>query len=232
MDLKIIRRFLKGVKTAGLTLNEVYQRFLWTKPPSGDREEFEKALLSVGTHVAKRTLKSCRTYPPDQYWKYIKEQGFVSPGLWAEAHGGQRPPSVPEPVVVPEPKPLATTSIPPADMEERCYENLLPADWLTLTLPQKIDFTKKVLHKGFKQYILRDKKLAAYFSQLKEKDPGPALYVTVFSFPSANYSEEAKGLLRVFVGVLNDVGRARLRYVECNEPPMPPTVEIREIRGV
>ena len=40
---------------------------------------------------------------------------------------------------------------------------------------------------------------------------------------------EAKGLLKMFVGILNDVGRAKLQYVEYNEPTK--TVEIREVRG-
>jgi len=123
----------------------------------------------------------------------------------------------------------ASKSQTPPDPEEKCYEGLLPGDWPVMTLSQQIDFTKKVHHKGFQEFILsKNPQIKTYFSKVRGAPVRMPIYVTLFSFPSDNYTAEARGLLKTFVHILNDVGRARLQYLEYNEPP---TVEIREIRN-
>jgi hypothetical protein len=87
----------------------------------------------------------------------------------------------------------------------------------------------KVQHEGFLKYILdKDAKLKKYYEGLRKKaDPKLKIYITLFSFDSKTYSKQSKDLIRDFVATLNNLGRAKLQYVECTNPDM---VEIREVR--
>lgn len=113
--------------------------------------------------------------------------------------------------------------------DKSAYSNLLPLEWSTLSFSEKVDYTIKVQHEGFREFILdSDKKLKDYFSKLTEKkDHRLKLYITLFSIPADKYSEESKALLKEFVGTLNSLGRVRLQFMECKNPDI---IEIREIR--
>jgi hypothetical protein len=236
MNAKSIKAFCKSHKTANEKMANLYERFSDIHKGKCTREDFELGLLSIGSKVARVAGERCLRYPKDQYDKFIREQEFVSQEFWTYVHSiGENnnvTPSIIEKTiepVIPEKAPEALSEPDPSEMESKCYEGLLPGNWTVMTLPQRIDFTKKVHHKGFRAYILlKDKDLKNYFSKVKQQPVGMPIYVTLFSFPSDNYSVEAKNLLKLFIGVLNDVGRARLQYVEYNEPK---TVEIREVRN-
>lgn len=231
--VKRVQRYCKSHRTVEKTLNQVYKDFCATCGEM-QREEFELVLLFLRNRVAKVMQNKCRTYPPDQYEKFTKEQEYVTKGFWNSAHSVKT-------VFIETAKSVgAITSgsppFPPAaplsldNIEKKCYENLLPGNWEEMTRPQRIDFTKKVHHEGFRQFIFsQDPKIGKFFQQMaKKKNPTVMpVYVTLFSFPAENYSVEARGLLKLFVTVLNDLGRSRLEYVECNEPHV---VEIREVR--
>jgi hypothetical protein len=113
--------------------------------------------------------------------------------------------------------------------DKGAYHNLLPLDWTTLSFSEKVDYTLKVQHGGFREFILdSDKKLKDYFAKLTEKkDHRLRLYITLFSIPADKYTEESKELLKTFVNTLNSLGRAKLQFLECKNPDM---IEIREIR--
>ena len=98
-----------------------------------------------------------------------------------------------------------------------------------MSLSERIDFVNKVQHQGFLKFILeKDKRIGSFFSKVKKPDKlALKMYVLLFSFPSDNYSEESKNLLKCFIEVLNQIGRASLQYVECSNPNV---VEIREVR--
>ena len=258
MNTRLIKMFCKSNKTANEKMSSLYELFLTQKySPHGTRKclrpvtmprgDFELGLLSLGSKVARLAGEKCLRYPEDQYEKFILEQEKVSKDFWDYVHSIGKSNTL-EPVV-PPPVPVSSTTEPKAspqhedlvtkkeisleEAEKKCYEGLLPINWAMMSFPQKVDFTKKVYHKGFREYICaQDKKIDNFFLQAKDKSGGATnmpIYVTLFSFPSDNYSVEAKGLLKMFVGILNDVGRAKLQYVEYNEPTR--TVEIREVRG-
>lgn len=113
--------------------------------------------------------------------------------------------------------------------DSEAYGKLLPADWATMTFSSKIDFTLKVQHEGFRKFILEnDKKIKSYYENLQQKkDPRLKLYITLFSVEAGSYTQESKKLLKDFVDSLNNLGRAKLQFVECKDPDM---IEIREIR--
>ena len=250
MDTKILKQFCKNNKTVGEKMGTLFEKFNQIQYVRGkeapiQREDFEMGLLFMGSKVAKKLKENCLTYPKDQHEKFIREQEFASQKFWNHVHSITEPqPAVTEPQPSLEPSKNVTElvkieeekhpeSIPELsinDMELKCYEGLLPSNWIRMTLPERIDFTKKVHHKGFRSYIFDlDKKIDAYFKKVKDKPTTAdmAIYVTLFSFPADNYSTEAKSLLKCFIDVLNDLGRARLQYIECNEPK---TVEVREVR--
>jgi len=109
------------------------------------------------------------------------------------------------------------------------YQCLLPLDWVTMSFSEKVDYSLKVQHEGFREFILdSDKKLKDYFSKLSEKkDHRLKLYITLFSIPADKYTQESKALLKEFVSTLNNLGRAKLQFIECTNPDI---IEIREIR--
>lgn len=109
------------------------------------------------------------------------------------------------------------------------YERLMPNNWGIMTFSDRVDFMLKVQHEGSLKYILdKDAKLKKYYEGLRKKtDPKLKIYITLFSFDSKSYSKQSKDLIRNFVAILNNLGRAMLQYVECTNPDM---VEIREVR--
>jgi hypothetical protein len=113
--------------------------------------------------------------------------------------------------------------------DQEAYNKLLPGDWATMTFSDKIEFTLKVQHAGFKKFILdNDTKLKTYLGKLKDKnDPRLKLYITLFTVEVEGYTPESISLLKDFVDALNNLGRAKLQFVECKNPDM---IEIREIR--
>lgn len=220
-NTNLVRKYCRNHKTTGKTLHMVYQEFC---EASGfmDREQFELILLSLNSRAAKSTRDRCLAYPADQYQKFIKEQEYVTEGFWESAHS--------ERTILLESSEGVGAITQMGGADTRCYQNLLPENWEKMTNPQRIDFTKKVHHEGFRDYIFSiDPKVAKFFREMRKKSPNTmAVYVTLFSFPAENYSNEAQGLLKTFVNTLNDLGRSRLQYVECNEPHV---IEIREIRS-
>jgi hypothetical protein len=126
-----------------------------------------------------------------------------------------------------EPKP----KIPKKIVEQKIdYKSQLPVDWNKMTRSERIDFVKKIQHKGFYAYVLSlDNDLAEYIKSTKKNvsKQSLSLYVNLFSFPSKSASDESKALLKSFVESLNMLGRARLEYVELVDPPV---VEVREVR--
>lgn len=109
------------------------------------------------------------------------------------------------------------------------YKRLLPLDWDDMPLSKRIDFVSGVKHEGFREYLLGlDGKVKTYLTRAKNSIEKPLnLYITVFSIPADNYSEESKNLLKTFVSNLNLIGRGKLQYVELSEPHI---IEVREIR--
>ena len=172
----------------------------------------------------------------DSRINFLKQKEFVTTNFWerlAKKSGleivVEQKPVDPEPqTTVPpvESKALPENKTQPAED----YKTRLPLDWNKMVLPERIDFAKKIQHKGFLTYVLSlDESLAEYLKKLKtkEKKPGINLYVSLFSTPSKSTSEESKALLKSFVDSLNMLGRARLEYVELVDPPV---IEIREVR--
>lgn len=225
--LDVIKRFCKGRKIIGEKLSDLYKAFEKKHSRSGlSQENFEVGLLILGKNPAKRCQKACIEYAlADRkfgYIKFIKEVELVTEGFWkkatAEIHENQFQENAPLPVIPEEPI---------SNKNKDVFINLLPLNWHKMTFTERVDFIQRVKHKGFYDYLLeKDPKLKNYFSKVKKEDP-MKLYITVFSFPSGTYSEEAKGLLRCFVDTLNSIGRAQLQFIECKNPDV---IEIREMR--
>lgn len=108
------------------------------------------------------------------------------------------------------------------------YGGMLPVDWPTWSIGKRVDFVKVIQHKEFRDYVLSlDKKLEKFFLNIKEKPKSTHVYVTIYSFNSETTSQDAKLHLKGFVDALNQMGRARLQYIECSNLN---TVEIREVK--
>jgi len=219
-----IIKFFKNNATVGRKVQDLYNNF---KCQYGDKlthEEFEQALFKLKKKCILELKKKCSQYigtnGPDSYDKFIKEEEYVSKNLWNKIF-------VEKEHVSKQPM-LIEDDSPESDTNDK-YFKLLPVNWMTMDFSARIDFTKKVQHVGFFNYILDgDKKLKNYFARMDFAGPErPKLYVTIFSIPAHSYSEEAKSLLRTFVNSLNMTGRAKLQYVQCSEPDM---IEIREVR--
>lgn len=113
--------------------------------------------------------------------------------------------------------------------DESSYQKLMPLNWDSLKFTEKVDHVLKVQHEGFREYILsKDKKLRDYYNNLSEKkDRRIKLYITLFTVSLKDCSKESRKILKDFVRALNDLGRAKLQYVECSDPDV---IEVREIR--
>jgi hypothetical protein len=240
-----IKKFFKNNATVGQRIYRLYHLFKEQHETKLTYEEFEQSLLDLKKKCALELKERCQQYieknGPNGYDKFVLEEEYVSKKLWDKISWETTSASI---VATLSPRQKESKSenevshathpasqemdTPESDTRDK-YSKLLPVNWTKMDLSERIDFTKKVQHVGFFQYILDvDKNLKNYFTKLS--NPGPErtkLYVTIFSIPSGSYSEEAKSLLRTFVNSLNMTGRAKLQYIQCSEPDM---VEIREVR--
>lgn len=244
--LKNIQSYCKNRKTRGRLITALHKDFIaYPTYPAIPLHEFEQGLQSLEKKVIKDLEIQCLEFMTihgsslESRASFVKQKEFVTTNFWerlAKKSGleivvGPKPVD-PEPqTTVPpvEPKALPENKTQPAEQPQD-YKTRLPLDWNKMILPERIDFAKKIQHKGFLTYVLSlDESLAEYLKKLKtkEKKQGINLYVSLFSIPSKSTSEESKALLKSFVDSLNMLGRARLEYVELVDPPV---IEIREVR--
>lgn len=213
-----VNNFCKSHKIRGKRIRDLYDCFLEKNPDLSDPWEFEKAMLSFRKSPAILCRENCIKFAKhfgNQSWqKFRDEVEDITSNFWSAAIGVEILPIAPKTIRL---------------SDEVAYEKLLPHNWGIITYSERIDFTLKVQHEGFLNYILdSDKKLKTYFSNLKEKkDSRLKLYITLFSINSNDYTEESKKLLKDFVKALNKLGRAKLQVIECTDPDV---LEVREIR--
>lgn len=213
-----VNNFCKSTRIRDKKLEEIYNRFIGKNPDLTDQWKFEKAMLSLRKSPAIVCRENCISYAKEKglhsWAEFAKEIDNITADFWSAAVGVE---------VIPEAPKTKRLS------DEVAYEKLLPRNWGIMTYSERIDFTLKVQHEGFLNYILNsDKKLKGYFSNLKEKkDSRLKLYITLFSINSDEYTEESKKLLKDFVKSLNKLGRAKLQVIECTDPNV---LEVREIR--
>lgn len=229
-----LRTYRKKYRTQGVSLTDLYTDFCSKHPEKKYREGlFQIVLLKDGSKVAEDVAKKCLQYADrcgvEGYEKFLIEQQYITRQFWNAV--------VPEEAKYlgekDEIKPAKKTQRQKNSMkkvsDEECYENLLPVKWYEMSRSQKIQFARKVQHEGFFQYILKkDKRIKQHFTSCTRRPSRKLnLYISLFTFPSENYSKEAKDLLKIFVETLNQYGRSRLQWTELSDPPR---VEIREIR--
>lgn len=213
-----VSNFCKSHKIRGKKLGDLYDCFQEKNPELSDPWEFEKAMLSLRKSPAilcrENCIKFAKHFGNNSWQKFRDEVDDITSFFWNAAIGIDMIPEAPK-----------TERL----SDEVAYERLLPHNWGIMTYSERIDFTLKVQHEGFLNFILdSDKKLKVYFSNLKEKkDSRLKLYITLFSINSDQYSTEAKDLLKDFVKSLNKLGRAKLQVIECTDPDV---LEVREIR--
>lgn len=233
--LKTLKTFCKSHKISGMKIVDMYRMFSEGKGNSSVTiNQFELGLYALNNRTMRvlesKVSKYINDNGPDCYDKFIKEEQHLTKEMWDTFvgkigygtvqmnlfAGSTSEEDAEEKVVMPK-------------KDEGVYEKLLPVKWGKMTVTEKIDFTGKVQHQGFFKYLLdSNPRIKDFFSKVKKSDkPTLKMYVSVFSFPSDNYTEEAKNLLKCFVEVLNQVGRANLQYIECSNPN---TIEIREVR--
>lgn len=238
--LKLVRGFCKRNIIADRKLADVYLKFRDNYPEISP-EQFEQAMLELKTTPARKSKKLCLEYASKHgsagYTKMIKEQEHVTLSFWyavTDPPKKEKPPpsplpeeptSVEEEIAVPEEIPRR----PIRKIDRDAYAKLLPVNWTEMTYSNMVNFTKRVQHEGFREYIFsKNEKLRKYFERLpKKSDVRMGLYVTLFSFKGKEYDNKAKELLRRFVTMLNGLGRARFEYIELKDPGI---VEIRELR--
>lgn len=229
--LKLIKNFCKGTRTKGVKLQDLFKLFVKIYPDHKDQGLFETTMLYLRKTPAIVRRDECLKYAmeegKDKWMEYASLVEYVSKEFWDMSINGMEDPIEPE--APPVESPSVESPVIRKSSNVMTYHRLLPADWATKTFSEKIDFTVKVQHKGFLNFILdSDKKIKEYYSRLVEKrDPKLKLYITLFTIPAKKYSKESKDLLKDFVDSLNQLGRAKLQYLECTNPDM---VEIREIR--
>jgi hypothetical protein len=222
---KRIKSFCKSNKVSDKTLSDLYKLFANQKANKAyPYAAFEKGMEELNAAPV-RTLKEkiaeyVKTEGPDRLQKFCMEQQFVTEGFWDRVVGGLSSKNAsPTPVVIKKAQ------------DSDSYDKLLPQDWMRMPLSDRIDFVEKVQyqHPGFYNYLIaKDRRIKEYLKKVKSYKKAPIkMYVLVFSFPSDNYSKEAKSLLKCFVETLNQIGRTSLQYVECTNPNV---VEIREVR--
>lgn len=232
--LKLVRGFCKRNIIADRRLSDVYIKFRDIYPEISP-EQFELAMLELKTTPARKCKKLCLEYAGKHgsagYTLMIKEQEHVTLAFWYEVTDPPKkekstPPPLPE-----EPAPVEgeIPRRPLRKIDRDAYAKLLPVNWAEMTYSNMVNFTKRVQHEGFREYILsKNEKLRKYFERLpKKSDVRMGLYVTLFSFKEKEYDNKAKELLRRFVTMLNGLGRARFEYIELKDPGI---VEIRELR--
>jgi hypothetical protein len=231
--LKLVNNFCKSTRTKDAKLQDLFKSFLKGYPDHKDQGLFETTMLSLRKTPAIVCRDNCIKYAMDEgkdkWMEYASFVTYVSREFWDESVKGIEDPIAPEPVTPPVKSAVSKTPEVRKASNITTYNRLLPADWTTKTFSEKMDFTIKVQHKGFLNFILdSDKKIKEYYSRLEEKrDPKLKLYITLFSIPAKKYSNESKNLLKEFVDSLNQLGRAKLQFLECTNPEM---IEIREIR--
>ncbi len=213
-----VAAFCKSNRTRGHRLGDLFGKFIEINPAYTDQWEFEKAMLSLRKTPAIKCRESCFSYAKkhgsDKWEDFCKEIDNISLAFWNDA-------------AMIEVLPKAPLTVREDDSD--AYERLMPNNWGIMTFSDRVDFMLKVQHEGFLKYILdKDAKLKKYYEGLRKKtDPKLKIYITLFSFDSKSYSKQSKDLIRNFVATLNNLGRAKLQYVECTNPDM---VEIREVR--
>jgi hypothetical protein len=232
MDNKLrlsLLSFCKSHETKGHKMSELFREYrssLNKNAPSipPTQSTFELGLLEIGKRVARVLQEKCLAYVAengsDSYAKFIHENEYVTKEFWDYVLMNGNVPIIP---AVPSVQQVQEEVSP----DDR-YEQLLPLGWVKMDQSERVEFVKKVQHKGFFEYLLAsDKRLKDYFSRIKTMTNSMRLYVSLFSVPAENYSEEAKNLLKAFVEVLNMTGRARLQFVTYTNPDV---IEVRELR--
>lgn len=219
-----VKLFCKSHITVGSSIQHLFAAYR-RNPKYTDISQFEfelalkalnktiiKDLVTVGTEFISN-IKEDTTFD-EAYKAFIAKHQYITRQFWAHLFKDFFYENFPEKKVEKKPESFA---------------DQLPLNWLMMTLPERIDFVKKISHEEFKSYVLKqDPDLAKYMKRIKPDSKKMSLYVSLFSFPSDTTSEEAKQLLKSFVDSLNQLGRARLQYMECTDPPV---VEIREVRS-
>jgi hypothetical protein len=234
--IKLVKNFCKRTRIKDEKLQNLFKIFVNDHPDYKDQGIFETTMLSLRKTPAivcrDKCIKYARDEGKDKWMDYASLVEYVSKEFWDEVVKDiEDPKEIPEPETPPVKSKVYLSKIPALRKSSNLmtYHRLLPADWAIKTFSEKIDFTIKVQHKGFLNFILdSDKKIKEYYSKLVDKrDPKLKLYITLFTVPAGRYCLESKELLRSFVDALNQLGRAKLQYLECTNPDM---IEIREIR--
>ena len=224
-----LKSFCKSNKLSDKSLSEAYELYLKGGKNPLNRDDFEAELLNLNIGIAVKEAKACAAFATihgrSSHEKYVRSNHYVSKKLWKLAMEKVQGDVEQQPEDIHQ----GSTDVLIEINEEETYKKLLPMNWTRMSFSDRVQFTRKVQHDGFFKYICKtDPKIDKYLGALKEgRHPGLNLYITLFSFPSKNYSDEAKALLKCFVDTLNMAGRSKLQYMECHEPDI---VEIREVR--
>lgn len=230
----LLRAYRKKHKTMGFSLGELYRNFCSKYPEKKFSEDlFQMVLLLDGAQVAKNVAEKCKEYAAREgkegYKKFVIEQQKISRQFWNKVVSE----NARSYEVGHQKKTSNEGGVSEGALRKKsdgeCYEKLMPVGWLNMDLPKRIKFAQRIQHKGFRKYVLeKDPRLKEKLPYLERQSPIKYdIYVTLFTFPSENYSEEAKNLLKVFIETLNQFGRAKLQWTELSDPPK---IEIRETR--
>lgn len=242
--LQVIEIFCKSRETVNTKISVLYEQFKnfvesRNLKISHSSSEFELALFFLRKKVVDRVKDKClkyvEQYGSEAYDLFIKNEDNISYYFWVEMlkkEGMQWPPPERDQNIFLGKKPEKSPEQEKKEFDDKRiveFKSALPIDWADMPFPKRVDFAKNIQHADFKEYVLNlDSKLKTYFKNaVTKKSSGLKLYVTLFSFQSDTTTPEAKILLKRFVEQLNLLGRSRLQYVECSNPPM---VEIREVR--
>lgn len=224
-----VKNFIKKYRTSGQTIHHIYRRYLEINPDTS-LPEFEFEYLKQRPRAADQLLDQIQEYIKDNgedcYEKFIKEFQYISEKLWRRTLNILKYGKKKKSAGLPEKNSSPMIS---SDLIEG-YNNLLPVNWVDMGFAERMDFVQKIQHKGFFDYVLTlDPKLKKYCERTLTKSQAAPIkvYVSLFSIPTDNYSEESKNLLKCFVEHLNQIGRAKLQCIEYQNPN---TLEVREMR--